>query len=160
MHRLRRIHTLMRRVTFEAGTLSWIAGTEIIPHPAATFEAECAYVQWNINQWVRGPLNKHPEVKKSVKHLRVQVDELADILASARPAEQRTKFVEACHAHAAGGFHAEIDPHNYSRQHLCRWCGDFRKVHGVNPPVKLIRLHDRGIRITTTHLRNNGIRVA
>ena len=38
--------------------------------------------------------------------------------------------------------------------------GDFRKVHGVNPPTKLIRLHDRGIRITTTHLRNNGIRVA
>ena len=32
---------------------------------------------------------------------------------------------------------------------LCRWCGDWRAVHRQVPPLRLLRLHHQGRRITT-----------
>ena len=32
---------------------------------------------------------------------------------------------------------------------LCRWCGDWRAVHRALPPLRLVRLHRQGRRITT-----------
>jgi hypothetical protein len=157
--KLRRIHTLMARTVIEHAHLAYIAGTEYIPPPPRRFEAEMAWVQLSIHRLRQGPLNRTPTVKKSVKHLCVMADELAKVLASAQPANVPAKYTSVCHAHEVGGMHAYIDAH-YTREHLCRWCGDFRRMHGVNPPTRLIKLHDRGIRITNTHLRNNGIRIA
>ena len=88
-------------------------------------------------------------LSKLTRRARIAVD-------NAKPPE-RVTIVDNCHAHQAADLEAPISP-NYRKWHLCRWCGDFRAHHGVRPPVKLVKLHDRGIRITTSHLRNAGVK--
>ena len=80
---------------------------------------------------------------------------LADLCHANQPPERHQP--DGCHAHKAAELSADIDP-NYRRLHLCRWCGDFRKLHNRNPPPKLVKLHDRGIRMTASLLRSAGIR--
>ena len=80
----------------------------------------------------------------------------AAIVENAQPATPPERLVDGCHACEQAGTHTPID-RRHRRQHLCRWCGQFRLMHGVNPPPPLIRLHDRGIKVTRTHLHANGI---
>ena len=63
-----------------------------------------------------------------------------------------------CHAHQKAG-DPNVDAHPKYR-HLCGWCGRFKATHGRYPPPRLVKLHDRGIRIMPSHLRRAGIRAA
>lgn len=157
-HKLKRVFTLVPRLATEVEWLTRPTRSASIDPPSTNLEDRLRYIQWHITdaQLRRPAKSRTATLDQIVKH----VNELAGICTTYRPAEQRTKFVDVCHAHHAAGMHAEVDEHNYAKPQLCRWCGDFRKMHSVNPPAKLIRLHDRGIKITTTHLRNNGIRVS
>lgn len=152
--KLQRIHELVPTLVLDVSLLSH--PSQWIPSPTHRLEAELAYIQWHINQCVRVTPPK-AQAGRLIRVLKA-VDELAGICTTYQPATARTKFVDVCRAHEAAGLHAEVDDHNYRRQMLCRWCGDFHQMHTRTPPAKLIKLHDRGIKITTTHLRNNGIR--
>ena len=127
---------------------------EMIPTPDHRLQSKLAYVGWQVNQF-RRTLPAKSETER-LKHIAKLVDELANLCDRFRPPSVRTKPIDVCHAHVRAELETGIDS-KYRRWHLCRWCGDFRMTHGVNPPAKLVRLHDRGVQMTTSLLRSAGI---
>jgi hypothetical protein len=99
-----------------------------------------------------------PTLKRRQLQTRIHyVEELANICDRYHPPVSSITRTDICHAHEAAGGDAGISA-NYRRWHLCRWCGDFRSMHGVNPPPRLVKLHDRGCKITTSMLRSAGVK--
>lgn len=154
----RRIHVLSREIASKALTLAYVTEAETLPPPVERLEARLAFAQWHVNQ-LRRRRSIDRTHRKAVNHLVRLVDELAGICTTYAPARAEDKRIDICQAHDRAGSDAKIDAH-YRREHLCRWCGDFRKQHGRNPPTAIVKLHDRGVKITATILRNNGIKVA
>jgi hypothetical protein len=123
-----------------------------IPTPADSDAARLAVMMWAARRAARDRQNAPAAIIGSFdRHLTM----LHGICARYQPPKVPERFVDICHAHEAAGLEAGIE---YRRLHLCRWCGDFRALHGVNPPPKLVRLHDRGISMSTSLLRSAGIR--
>lgn len=125
-----------------------------IPAPADTDAARLAVMTWTVRRCVK---DRHAV---TLGALGAFVGDLRWMEATCRihlppPA---TVIVDCCHAHAAAKLEAEVDK-RYRRHHLCAWCWGFRQIHGVNPPPELVRLHDRGVKMSATILRRHGIRV-
>lgn len=150
-----RCYVLVDKLVVELGDLGDSLGGDVLPSPPERLAARLAFVQWQINKVVSSRLPKSSAHR--LEHAVRSVNELAGICSTYRPAPARTRPVDVCHAHDAAGLDSSIDS-SYRRWHLCRWCGDFRTTHGVNPPAKLVRLHDRGISMSTSLLRSAGIR--
>jgi hypothetical protein len=127
---------------------------EPISRPDDRMNSKLVYIAWQFAE-IRQTLPPTSEMQhvKTSSHL---VDELANMCDRYRPVT-RPVLIDICHAHEVAGGDATIDAH-YRKQHLCRWCGDFRAMHGVNPPPQLVRLHDRGLKITTSMLRSAGVK--
>jgi hypothetical protein len=151
-----RCYVLVDRLVVELGELGDGMGGETLPHPVERLAARLAFVQWQVNKIVTAPSLPRSGVGRLESSVRL-VNELAGICATYRPAPKQVRPVDVCHAHEKAGLDSAIDS-SYRRWHLCRWCGDFRTTHGVNPPPKLVRLHDRGISMSTSLLRAAGIR--
>jgi hypothetical protein len=152
-----RCYVIVDKLVVELGDLGDSLGGETLEHPAERLPARLAFVQWQINKIVRLRTVPRSGVGRLESSLRL-VNELASICSTYRPAPKQVRPVDVCHAHDAAGLDSAIDS-KYRRWHLCRWCGDFRSTHGVNPPAKLVRLHDRGISMSTSLLRSAGIKV-
>ena len=125
-----------------------------IPEPAGTDAARLAVIMWTVRRIGRDRQSP-PEARVGDFARRLEV--LANDCRLHQP-PPAARITACCHAHAAAGLEAEIHK-DYRRHHLCDWCGKFRRIHGVNPPPHLVRLHDRGIKMTATILRRSGIRV-
>lgn len=152
---LARIFELVDLLVVQLGDLGDALGGERLPSPSHRLEARLAFVQWQINKLAD---RRVPAARVDVLEVAVrEVNELDRIVKNAAPAPGRVRPVDVCHAHDKAGLDATIDS-KYRRWQLCRWCGDFRTTHGVHPPVKLVRLHDRGISMSTSLLRAAGIR--
>ena len=152
-----RCYVIVDRLVADLGDLADSLGGETLPTPEERVAARLAFVQWQINKIVRLRTVPRSGVGRLESSVRL-VNELASICATYRPAPKQVRPVDVCHAHDAAGLDSAIDS-KYRRWHLCRWCGDFRSTHGVNPPPKLVRLHDRGISMSTSLLRSAGIRI-
>lgn len=149
-----RMQTLLTRLA-ETGRTMWAEHDgHPIPEPADTDPARLAVMMWTVRRTQRDP--KALSTKKLESYGR-RMQALADLCHIHQPPEPPV-IIDCCHAHKTADLEAAIDPH-YRRWHLCRWCGDFRTLHRINPPPKLVRLHDRGVRMTTTLLRSAGVRV-
>jgi hypothetical protein len=150
-----RIYIIIDALVLDTERLARAAHVGAIPAPDDRLAARLAYIVWQVNQCVRvtPPKTETDRAQTAVAH----VNELAGICERYRPPMARTKPVDVCHAHDRANLESGIDS-KYRRWHLCRWCGDFRMTHGVNPPPKLVRLHDRGISMTTSLLRSAGVR--
>ena len=84
-------------------------------------------------------------------------ERLDQIIRDAEPVDVDRR-PDTCHAHAkAGEPHEPIDD-RFRRYELCRWCGEFRAMHGTYPPADLVRIHDRGRNVTASDLARHGIR--
>lgn len=153
-----RCYVIIDRLVADLGDLADSLGGESLPHPEERVAARLAFVQWQINKIVRLRTVPRSGVGRLESSVRL-VNELASICGTYRPAPTRVRPVDVCHAHDAAGLDSAIDS-KYRRWHLCRWCGDFRTTHGVNPPPKLVSLHDRGISMSTSLLRSAGIRIS
>lgn len=126
----------------------------VTPDPGPRDPARLAMLAWLALRLTRD----HRDIPAGdLERMMRLADRLASICQLYQPPAS-TRIVNACHAHESANLETEVDPH-YRREHLCRWCGDFRRTHGVNPPAALVRLHDRGIKMTATILRRHGIRV-
>lgn len=150
-----RCYELVDRLVADLGDLGDSCGAECLPSPVERLAPRLAFIQWQVNKL--SAIRTHP--RSSITRLETvwhRIDELAAICDNHRPAPD-AKPVDNCHAHDAAGLTASIDKH-HRRTHLCRWCGEFRKMHDVNPPPKLVRLHDRGIHMTASLLLAAGIR--
>ena len=152
-----RCYVIVDRLVVDLGDLADSLGGETLPHPEERVAARLAFVQWQINKIVRLRTVPRSGVGRLESCVRL-VNELASICSTYRPAPKQVRPVDVCHAHDAAGLDSAIDS-KYRRWHLCRWCGDFRSTHGVNPPPKLVKLHDRGISMSTSLLRSAGIRI-
>jgi hypothetical protein len=152
-----RCYVIVDRLVADLGDLADSLGGETLPTPEERVAARLAFVQWQINKIVRLRTVPRSGVTSLESCVRL-VNELASICSTYRPAPKQVRPVDVCHAHDAAGLDSAIDS-KYRRWHLCRWCGDFRSTHGVNPPPKLVRLHDRGISMSTSLLRSAGIRI-
>ena len=140
----------------DTGRATWadIDGVAM-PTPADTDAAHMAVMMWTVRRCVR---DRHAV---TLGRLGPFVGNLRWLEATCRihlppPA---TIIVDCCHAHAAAKLESEVDG-RFRRHHLCGWCGKFRALHGVNPPPELVRLHDRGIKMSATILRRAGVKVA
>lgn len=156
--KLVRAYVLVDELVLDVERLSRSTGLASIPAPDHRLAARLAFVAWHANQCIR--VTPPGSETGRVEHAARAANELAGICSTYQPPAADTKQVDVCHAHDVAGGDAAIDPKNYRRWHLCRWCGDFRTLHGVNPPAKLVRLHDRGVKITTSMLRSAGVRVS
>lgn len=136
------------------GRRMWAAHDGVdIPDPVTTDAARLAVMMWAIRRTQRDPL------AIGVGHLERylgSVQQLADHCRRWAP-PLPPLMEDQCHTHAAARSSELIDA-RYRRWQMCRWCGDFRKLHGVNPPPSLVRDHDRGINLSAVRLRNAGIR--
>ena len=156
--KLVRAYVLVDDLVLDSERLSRSTGSAAIPAPDHRLAARLAFIAWHVNRCIEitPPSSETGRVEHAVR----SANELAGICSSYQPPSGEVKRVDVCHAHEVAGGDAAIDAKNYRRWHLCRWCGDFRTLHGVNPPAKLVRLHDRGVKITTSMLRSAGIKVA
>jgi len=125
-----------------------------IPQPANTEAAHLAVMMWTVRRIGRdrraltlGQIQPFPA------HLR-----WLEATCRIHMPPPKTTIVDCCHAHAAANLEAEVS-RNFRRHHLCDWCGKFRAIHSVNPPPDIVRLHDRGIKMSATILRRAGIKV-
>jgi hypothetical protein len=149
---LEQMHSTLVRVAGD-GRSMWgrIDGTPI-PEPANTDAALLAVMMWAAR---RADKDRNAVSSATLRPMRGSMTYLAGLCKIHLP-PPATKIADACHAHAAAGLDAEVDP-RYRRQHLCDWCYKFRAVHGVNPPPRIVKLHDRGIKMSATILRREGI---
>ena len=150
-----RCYVIVDRLVVELGDLGDQLGGETLPHPEERIAARLAFLQWQINKIIRLRTVPRSSVARLESSVRL-VNELASICSTYHPAPKQVRPVDVCHAHDAAGLDSSIDS-SYRRWHLCRWCGDFRMTHGVNPPPKLVKLHDRGVSMSTSLLRSSGI---
>jgi hypothetical protein len=152
---LEQMHSTLVRVAGD-GRSMWgrIDGTPI-PEPANTDAALLAVMMWAVR---RADKDRNAVSSATLRPMRGSMTYLAGLCKIHLP-PPATKIADACHAHAAAGLDAEISP-NFRRLHLCEWCGRFRANEGVNPIPALVRLHDRGIKITPAIKRRHGVKVA
>ena len=54
-----------------------------------------------------------------------------------------------CRSHSRAGV---MEPAEYANGAQCRWCKDYSRDLGADPPVWMIEKHDRGKRITTADM--------
>lgn len=144
--------------------LSWVAdqGRKMwadhdeaaIPEPAGTDAARLAVMMWAVRRVQRVP--SAISVGRIERYLR-SVQRLADHCHQWGPPQQ-VRLEDQCHAHASARSSELIDP-RYRRWQLCRWCGDFRTLHGVTPPPSLVRDHDRGIKMSAVRLQRAGVKI-
>jgi len=130
-------------------------GGEHIPQPAERLPARLAFIQWQLNKMIAGHVDRS-QVDRLNKAM-LYVDELATICSNAQRVET-VSAIRVCRCHERAGLIADVES-PYVKMFSCRFCGDFRRLHGVDPPANLIRLHDRGISMTTSLLREAGIRL-
>lgn len=148
-----RMRHLLARLADNGRTMWADIDGRAIPEPADRDTARLAIVMWTVRRTQRDP---HAIPPNQLDTYARQLRQLANLCHHHQP-PNRPAIIDACHAHKNANLDTPIDPH-YRRWHLCRWCGDFRTLHHTNPPAKLVRLHDRGIRMTTALLRNAGIK--
>jgi hypothetical protein len=153
---INRANALVARLVVDVTTIRRDVHGDGLPDPADALPSRLAFIQWHINRLIEAP-TAHRSAIGRIDDVQRRVTELHQITTTYRPAQRNTKPINACHAHEAADLDAEICS-SYRRLHLCRWCGDFRTAHGVNPPVRLVRLHDRGISMSTSMLRSAGVR--
>lgn len=152
-----RIHAALRRSLERAadeGRWLWQRVGHDIPDPVGTDTARLAVMMWAARHIARHPrLVGSRDIERFVR----QLERLDDLCRIHLPPPAAT-IVDCCHAHQAARLEEPVAP-SYRRHHLCRWCGEFRATYGVNPTPNLVRLHDRGIKITTSIVRREGIKV-
>ena len=152
---LERMHRSLMGVAFCGRRLWATVDGAAIPEPATTDAALLAVMMWSVR---RADKDRALASNNKVDKLRGSMQHLAGMCSIYLP-PPATKIVDACHAHAAAKLEAEVDP-RYRKLHLCDWCYRFRLVHGVNPPPNLVKLHDRGIKMSATILRREGIKTS
>jgi len=138
----------------DTGRYLWadIDGTPI-QEPTDT-AARLAVTLWTVRRCIN---NRHAVNRHQLNSFRINLEWLQDTCNMHLPPPATTTIIHCCHAHQAAGLESEINPH-FRRHHLCRWCGRFRASHGVNPPPMLVKLHDRGIKVTSSHIRRAGVK--
>jgi hypothetical protein len=149
---LDRLHHSLATVAHKGRDVWATVDGTAIPEPAPTDAALLAVMMWATR---RADRDRNLMTDTKIDGLRVTMVHLAGLCAIHLPPPP-TKIVDCCHAHSAAGLEAEVDP-RYRRLHLCDWCYRFRLVHHVNPPPRLVKLHDRGIKMSATILRREGI---
>lgn len=140
--------------TASEGRWLWQRVGHVIPDPVDTDAARMAVMMWAARH-----IGRHPNAvgSRDVRRFVRQLEHL-DSMCRIHMPPPATIIVDCCHAHQSAHLEESVAA-NYRRQHLCRWCGDFRATYGVNPTPNLVRLHDRGIKITSTIVRREGIKV-
>lgn len=95
---------------------------------------------------------------KRLQRLLSATEDLVDALLDAAEPVENTSTAMTCSNHRRAGFIESVDPSRF-RAGLCRWCSDFKGRHGVEPPLPLVKLHDRGVRVTHTMILRVGVHV-
>ena len=151
-----RTFELVDLLVIDATLLGNSLGGDVLPAPVERMSARLAFIQWQMNKVRAGRLHKKQTGR--LEHAAGLGNELWSICTTYRPAPELTLRIDICHAHERAGGDSSIDA-RYRRQHLCRWCGEFRALYGINPPPKAVKMHDKGQKVTPAVLRQFGVRL-
>lgn len=161
---LEQMHSTLVRAAGDGRSMWGRIDGVMIPEPANTDPSQLAVMMWAVMRCQPLRLNGQPNPDASlvsaakVRPLQQSMTLLAGLCKIHLPPPPR-KITDCCHAHAAAGLEAEISP-NFRRFHLCEWCGRQRSMDGTNPVPAIVRMHDRGIKITPAIKRRHGVKVA
>lgn len=150
---LRRLRRDVARALVEARQASPV---EFPPVSVRSGSASVLVRRWAMVALLVGQLDESTPSRDVERLVRV-ARPVADVCRTWRPPKVEQQL-DVCRSHEAAGRFEAIDD-RYRAKQLCRWCGDFLAGHGALPFPGLVRMHDRGIKITPSLVANERARM-